>query len=178
MQTIRMLRLLVHLGVLVLFACHSEKPISSTNYGWTLVYKHNEQGELIFGQKEKVIEAVRNGLSVKVGYGVQVNEDRSIEHIADAQFLTVLSVQDTIEVFAQISPIMRQGPFRLKDTVGIKLAPGYKWLTAIGTNGMCSNVMVNTFADTIQGSNEKRRAAMWFVDYPPQFESVVKKLTL
>ncbi len=156
--------------VLILFGCASEKTIDSTDYGWKLVYKHNEQGELISGSKNKVIEAVRNGLSIKIGYGVQVNENRSIEHLAEAQFLTVLSIKDTVEVFAQISPIMRQGPFRLKDTIGIKLAPGYKWLTAIGTNGMCSNVMVNTFADTIHGSNEKRRSAMWFVDYPPKFK--------
>ncbi len=157
------------LALFFLIACGTKESQEMHKYGWSLVYKHNEQDEEIYGSKEKVIEAVRNGLSIKVGYGMRRNEHRSIEHLAEAQFLTILNIKDTTEVFAQISPIMRQGPFRLKDTVGIKLVPGYKWLTAIGTNGMCSNVMVNTFQDSINGSNENRRAAQWFVQYPPNF---------
>lgn len=157
------------LTIIVLISCSQNQTDNTSIAGWSLVYKHSKQGEQLYGSKEKVIEAVRSGLSVKVGYGMQ-GKNRSIEHVAEAQFLTILTIKDTLEVFAQISPIMRQGRFRLKDTVGIKLAPGYKWLTAIGTNDMCSNVMVNTFKDTIDGSNENRRAANWFVEYPSNFE--------
>ena len=172
-------KILLFLIIGLLASCAVKQTIDSANHGWTLVYKHDEQGNNLGGSKDKVIEAVRNGLSIKVGYGMGSKDgERSIEHTAEAQFLTVLSIKDTVEVFAQISPIMRQGRFRLKDTVGIKLVPGYKWLTAIGTNGMCSNVMVNTFTDTIQGSNENRRAANWFVDYPPNFTDRVKTLKL
>lgn len=172
-----MKRAWIILTLILLCSCNSNnlKEKETFNQGWSLVYKHDKQGQPLFGDKQKVIEAVRNGLSVKIGYGGQSNT-RSIEHVAEAQFLTILSVSDTIEVFAQISPIMRQGPFRLKDTVGIKLRPGYKWLTAIGTNGMCSNVMVNTFLDSIDGSNENRRAANWFVDYPPNFSASIESL--
>jgi len=174
-----MKRILVFLIIGLLVGCATKKSINSSSHGWILVYKHDEQGRLLGGSKDKVIEAVRNGLSIRVGYGFgSTDGERSIEHIADAQFLTVVTIKDTVEVFAQISPIMRQGRFRLKDTVGIKLVPGYKWLTAIGTNGMCSNVMVNTFADSIQGSNENRRAANWFVDYPHNFTNTVNTLKL
>jgi len=170
-------KILLFLIIGLLAGCVAKQSINSTNHGWTLVYKHDEQGKLLEGSKDKVIEAVRNGLSIKIGYGFgSTDGQRSIEHTADAQFLTVVTIKDTVEVFAQISPIMRQGRFRLKDTVGIKLVPGYKWLTALGTNGMCSNVMVNTFADSIQGSNENRRAANWFVDYPPNFTNKVNSL--
>jgi len=158
--------------------CIKKQTQAATNQGWSIVYKHDKFGKPLFGSKDKVIEAVRNGLSIKIAYGFKTKDgERSIEHAAEAQFLTILTVKDTMaEVFAQISPIMRQGPFRLQDTVGIKLVPDFKWLTAIGTNGMSSNVMVNTFADSIHGSNENRRGALWFVDYPPDFKSKVETL--
>ncbi len=141
-----------------------------------MVYKHDDHGKPLYGNKDKVIEAVQNGLSVRIGYGRQISDERSIEHVADAQFLSVLNDHDSKEVFAQISPIMRQGPYRQNDTIGIKLEAGYKWLTAIGTNGMASNVMVHTFADTLDGSNQNRRGAVWFVDYPHNFEPINKTL--
>ena len=156
--------------LLFTFSCSTDGAKNNLEHGWSLVYKHDKNGRQIFGSKQNVIDAVRNGLSVKVGYGMQRRDKRTIEHLAEAQFLTVINVKDTTEVFAQISPIMRQGPFRLQDTIGIKLVPGFQWLTAIGTNGMCSNVMVNTFEDTSDGSNQKRRGANWFVQYPPNFK--------
>ena len=162
---------------LFLLSCQTQQHENVTPLGWTLVYKHDKQGNALYGSKEKLMEAIQNGLSVRVGYGSQISEDRSIEHLSDAQFLTILKIVDQHEVYAQLAPIMRQDPFKTNDTIAIKMVPKYQWRTTIGTNGISSNVMVDKFNDSLQGSNENRRGAMWFTNYPSKFKAKNKTLT-
>ena len=160
-----------------LLACQKQHRIHQNDVGWTLVYKHDKHGNAIYGKKEKLIQAIQNGLPVKVGYGWQVDVERSLEHIADAQFLTILKVKGQHDVFAQVSPIMRQDPFKQNDSIAVKMVPEFQWRTTIGTNGISSNVMVNVFKDSLDGSNNNRRGALWFVDYPINFEPTNPSLT-
>lgn len=159
------------------WACQQRHSLPQQDVGWTLVYKHDKEGNAIFGTKEKLIQAIQNGLPVKVGYGWEVNEERSLEHLTEAQFLTILKIESQHDVFAQIPPIMRQDPFKKNDSVAIKMVPEFSWRTTIGTNGISSNVMVNVFKDSLNGSNTNRRGALWFVDYPPNFEPIDQSLT-
>ncbi len=161
----------------LLWACQQPQPLTQNDVGWTLVYKHDKQGNAIYGNKEKLIQAIQNGLPVKVGYGRQVNEERSLEHLADAQFLTILKIKGQHDVFAQVPPIMRQDPFKKNDSVAVRMVPEFQWRTTVGTNGISSNVMVNVFKDSLNGSNQNRRGALWFVDYPPNFEPINPTLT-
>ncbi|WP_282042779.1 hypothetical protein [Winogradskyella flava] len=149
--------LIILVAILVLFSCEKKRDEHTADIGWTLVYKHDKQGNRIFGNKTELIEAIQNGLSVRVGYGTEINTERSIEHIAEAQFLTILKITDQHEVFAQINPIMRQDPFRQSDTIAIKMIPEYQWRTTISTNGISSNVMINIFKDSLEGSNQISR---------------------
>ena len=71
---------------------------------WEIVYKHDENGNLINGDKSLLIEAVRLGYPIRVGFGRRSTNDTllSIEHIADAEFLTIANGK---EGFAQnLSP--------------------------------------------------------------------------
>ncbi len=170
---------LLLIALLQLFiGCEKKQSNDNNKSGWTLVYKHDKQGNAVYGTKQKLIEAIQNGLSVRVGYGRQIQEDRSLEHLADAQFLTILKIEGQHNVFAQISPIMRQDPFRQNDSIAINMVPEFMWRTTIGTNGISSNAMVNVFKDSLNGSNNNRRGAMWFVEYPPNFDPTNTTLTI
>ncbi len=160
----------------LVLSCQTKVIEESNESGWILVYKHDKQGNALYGSKEKLIEAIQNGLAVRVGYGTKISEDRSLEHIADAGFLSILKIESQHEIFAQVDPIYRQNPFRENDTIAIKMVPDNQWRTTISTNGISSNAMINIFNDSLQGSNENRRGANWFVDYPVNYEAINKSL--
>ena len=82
---------------------------SSYAQDWELVYQNDAQGKTVFGTIDNLKSAVRQGHEIRIGWGFQHPEIEkvSVEHIADAAFLTIQS--DSI-VYAQIRPIYGQTP--------------------------------------------------------------------
>jgi hypothetical protein len=76
---------------------------------WTLVYQNDAQGDRVTGSIDNLVNAVREGLPIRVGWKSQSAADskRKVEHLAEAKFLTIMS--DKV-VFAQIDPIIGQTP--------------------------------------------------------------------
>lgn len=153
------MRILIILVLLLFYSCNQ-----TTAPQWHLVYKHDAQGNAITGSKEDLKMAVRQGLPIRIGWG-RANPDRtrSIEHVADAQFLSILDGQ---EVFAQISPIRGQAPFGTLDSMGIQFRPENIWTTIKGSNGYSSNLMFNYVADTLNNmGNERPQGISWYAFY-------------
>jgi hypothetical protein len=89
-------------------------------------------GRVSAGAKEAVRDAVRAGLPLRIGWGLDIDGDGKpeVSHWADASFLTEFEG----EVFAQIEDIQRQSPMRGR--AAIALGEGrQRWTGLLGTNG-------------------------------------------
>ena len=127
---------------------------------WSLVYQNDAEGNRMEGSMEALIQAVRDGLPMRVAWSGQskTNPRIKVEHVADAKFLTIMS--DEV-VFVQIDPIIGQTPdFEERF---IELKENTSWVSIMSTNGKCDNLMRNLITGEIIGHNKVQRAITWFV---------------
>jgi hypothetical protein len=89
-------------------------------------------GKVSAGSKQRLIEAVRSGAPVRVGWELDFERDGKIDlvHWAPAHFLTVFEG----EVFAQIPPISKQEPILKTADVRLAKSPG-AWQGLLGSTG-------------------------------------------
>ncbi|WP_350293534.1 hypothetical protein [uncultured Croceitalea sp.] len=128
---------------------------------WVLVYKNNAFGEALEGNKMELVNAVRNGSPVRVGFGGRLRSDSTltIEHIFETQFITILNDN---EVYAQMEPIIGQNPLIEKDTTNI-LFRHTQWNIIVGTNGFSDRITMTLNRDSVTSQNQKNMSASWFV---------------
>lgn len=129
---------------------------------WQLVFKNDEQGKVISGNKKELRDAVRKGYPIRVGWGSRrsIDTTKSVEHFANASFLTIAN---STEVFAQIDPIIGQNPNLDSDTLTINFRERYQWSLIVGSNGFSDRLNVDTFNDTIAGHRNRATEVSWFV---------------
>ncbi|MFY0592484.1 hypothetical protein [Roseivirga sp.] len=154
-------KIFIVLLILIIAGCDSLN--NSSKEDWVLVYRHDSEEKAIFGDKERLIDAVRKGLPIRVGFGGRSSADstRSVEHITEAKFLTIL---DGKEVFAQIDPIIGQQPIRFKDGIILRFRDANQWVKIAGTNGYSTGLMTDYLNDSIVSpSKDNWRGASWFV---------------
>lgn len=142
---------------LLLTIIHCQTPNSTTS-GWQLVYKNDATGKGVFGDKAQLLDAVRLGYPIRIGWG-----STRVEHVADADFLTIFN---GTEVFAQIKPIIGQRPQVNGDSLKITFRTNNKWVKMAGTNGFSTSLMTDYLQDTIVGNGERYTATTWYVNYP------------
>lgn len=139
----------------LLSGCQSNQEPS----GWQKVFQNDAAGNTVFGDKSKLIDAVRLGYPVRIGWG-----SSRVEHVADADFLTIFEGK---EVFAQIRTIVGQAPRIDGDSLKIRFRVQHHWTKISGTNGYSTGFMTNYFTDSITGGNMDRYSATtWYVLYP------------
>jgi len=97
--------------------------INNVNSSWELTYSNDKQGQPLYGSKQKLIDAVREGKSVRIYWSGTV-----VEHLTDTFFITILGG----EVFAQIESIQGQTPSL--DPPKIELREN-QWRAIFSTNG-------------------------------------------
>ncbi|MGD1947949.1 MAG: hypothetical protein ACFB0A_17220 [Croceivirga sp.] len=148
--------LLIGVFVLLFYSCETS---SSTNGGWQMIYRNDANGQPVFGDKSKLMEAVRLGYPVRIGWGTT-----RVEHVADADFLTIFEGK---EVFAQIKTIVGQAPKINGDSLKIRFRSENHWTKIAGTNGYSTSIMTNYFQDSLVGGGVDRYSATtWYVLYP------------
>lgn len=145
--------------IVVLCACH---PQQQTTQGYHIVYKNDKEGNVISGSKQDLIDHIRSGSSIKIGWGVK-GKSHSIEHISKPIWLAVLDEQ---EVVAHLDPQV------LSKTDWESLSVNYadstlleqEWRVAISTKGSFDAV----WYDRVQGKVSKRRpqnhTMTWFAE--------------
>ena len=147
--------------VLLFFSCKESSP-DHRNTGlstWQMIYKNDQDGQALFGDKSKLIAAVRLGYPVRIGWG-----STRVEHVADADFLTIFEGK---EVFAQIRTIVGQTPRIDGDSLKIRFRVNNTWTKIAGTNGYSTGLMADHFKDTIVGGGTDRYSSTtWYVLYP------------
>ena len=83
------------LGVSLFISCYS-KPV----FDWHVVYQADKNGEQLSGDKAILINAIRSGKDIKIGWGSQ-GKNHTIEHISEPIWLAILDEQ---EVVARLDP--------------------------------------------------------------------------
>ncbi len=126
---------------------------------WRLVFAVDSTGAATHGDKEALLESVRAGLPVRVGWRVtwrlQDGRTGGVEHVADAGFLTIYQG----EVFAQLAPIVRQRPSL--DAPDITLIPSETWVGVLDSTGR----LRGTFRESGE-TRVTRVAVRWSVAEP------------
>ncbi|WP_420603660.1 hypothetical protein [Flagellimonas sp.] len=147
----------LHLLILILFcAC---QPQNHTNEGWQKVYQNDALGKTTFGDKSQLIDAVRLGYPVRIGWG-----STQVEHVTDASFITIIQGK---EVFAQINTIIGQAPQIQGGSFKIGFRAQNYWTKIAGTNGYSTSLATDYFKDSILGGNsDNASATTWYVFYP------------
>lgn len=103
--------------------------------GWQLALAVDTAGSPTFGDKAKLLDAVRAGLPVRVGWGIAWRlpdgTAGGLEHVAEAAFLTIHHG----EVFAQIAPILGQAPAAREPVVTFRTEGDRLWYALLDTTG-------------------------------------------
>ena len=92
-----MKKLLFYFAIILLFSCSGNQPQQNK---WRIVLKTDKNGTVLKGSKLELINAIRNGQDLKIGWGGK-REDLSIEHLSTPIWLAILSEK---EVMAHLDP--------------------------------------------------------------------------
>ena len=113
-----------------------------------LLLETTADGEVASGSVDAVLEAVRAGRALRVGWELRFRgpdgEEVALEHWADAGFLTIWKGH----VFAQIRDIYTQGPVMDAPAIHLGREP-HGWIAMFGTNG----TMQSLFAGSTPGTD-------------------------
>ncbi|MET1260695.1 hypothetical protein ABV409_15210 [Flagellimonas sp. DF-77] len=156
------------LWVIIGCLCSCRPEANKTAQEWRLVYKNDRHGQTLEGDKNALLEAVRQGGPIRVGWASRRQSDttKSVEHLVDAEFMTIANGK---EVFAQITPFLAQRPDLTSDTLSMTLLPSHSyWI--LGTNGTISSVGHDYIKDTVitRAPSSFRHPIGWYAQVPSE----------
>lgn len=154
MKKIYLLAILIALG-----ACMQQPSIQNE---WHVVLKTDKDGTVLQGSKQKLMNAIRNGQDLKIGWGVK-REDLSIEHLSAPIWLAILSEK---EVMTHLDPQV------LSNITWDSLAADYKdfnllqqeWRVVLTTKGDFDAVWYDRKADTVIKRWPQKHRMTWFAN--------------
>ncbi len=91
-----MKKVLFILVIALLSSCQQE----NVNSNYKIVYKNDKEGNTLKGSKEKLINCIRGGAEIKIGWGSKGKNHR-IEHLSEPIWIAIL---DESEVVAHLDP--------------------------------------------------------------------------
>ncbi len=127
-----------------------QKPDPS-NSTWKLVYYNSDEGEVLDGNLNNLINAVENGKQVRI-----VMEKDKITSAAEAQYLWV---KDDV-VYAQNN---EQVSVRVVEGKLVFQKDSYYWMFIVNTDGERDMIRWSVGAHDMRGENEDRVYIKWFV---------------
>lgn len=158
---------IVFLPLLLLWTCQdaSKKITVAASSGWDLVYKHDKNGQTIAGDKTQLIDAIRHGYSVRVGWGWERMRDDTLirlEHMAEPIFLSIIREQDIAAVI-DAHPLLenyldiQQQTFR---------EGGHIWQCVLSTTGTFNAKVYHRATGELLRDLPQRHHMSWFVEFP------------
>lgn len=128
-----------------------------------VLYKNDKNGVTLLGSKENIIDAIRKGADIKIGWQSETKV-RKIEHLSTPVWLAVLNEK---EVLAHLDPQV----FSVIDWD--KLSAAYvddkmldvEWRVVLTTSGSFDAVWYNTKADTVVRRIPQNHEMTWFARY-------------
>lgn len=126
---------------------------------WSLVYSNDENGNAVAGDLRKLIDAVRNGETVRISWTIEhpTNKNIKVEHFADATFITILCDST---VFTQIDPIVGQTP-SVRDKF-ITLKENVEWAFSASSTGNNDSMNMNKKTGDVIDHKPFKCGIKWF----------------
>ena len=149
--------MLIHLiGAASLLWC------SGVSAEWQMVYKNDREGAALAGDKAKLVAAVRQGLPIRIAWGVQRSgsPQRTVEHVAEPVFVTVVNEQ---EVFVQIPEHIAQTSYWDEELQDFD-TPAVVWRGLLATTGRFMAVWYNRATGQTIRRSPQRVVMTWFAD--------------
>ena len=154
-----MKKLLFYFAIILLFSCSGNQPQQNK---WRIVLKTDKNGTVLKGSKLELINAIRNGQDLKIGWGGK-REDLSIEHLSTPIWLAILSEK---EVMAHLDPQV------LSAIDWDSLNANYKdasllqkeWRVVLTTKGDFDAVWYDKKADTLIRRWPQKHIMTWFAN--------------
>lgn len=153
----------------VILSCNQEPSkldISPNEPGWQVVYSHDEYGNLRDGSIDSLINGIRNGYQLRVGWGWEKELGDSLvklEHLAEPLFLSIIQETD-ISVVIDAHPLLASY-VEVRDQkfhVG-----GHIWQCVLTTQGTFNAQVHNRESGELLKDWPQRQAMTWYLDYPP-----------
>ncbi len=151
-----MKKLYIILIVALFISCQQAK----TDNDWKIIYKNDKEGNTLLGSKQNVIDAIRNGADIKIGWGFQ-GKRHTIEHLSTPIWLAVL---DGKEVTARLDPHIsgtvdwENLTSTFKDTSKLK----EEWRVIITTKGEFDAIWYDRKNDTLIKRVPQNHIMTWF----------------
>ncbi len=100
---------------------------------WRLLYQHDRTGKPLQGSKDRLIDSIRYGEPIRIGWGVFHPEDaaRSVEHAIEPVFITITNQS---EVSAQLPEHIAQASYWDPDQAEFA-DPAVMWRGLVSTTG-------------------------------------------
>ncbi|PWL39716.1 hypothetical protein DKG77_02490 [Flagellimonas aquimarina] len=162
-----MKKILLFSMIIVLSSCIKQQPFSND---WDVVLKTDRDGSVLKGSKKDLINAIRNGQDLKIGWGAK-REDLSIEHLSSPIWLAILSEK---EVMAHLDPQV------LSNIDWDSLNVNYKdsdklqqeWRVVLSTKSNFDAVWYDKKADTLIRRWPQKHIMTWFAKGPVEKNAV------
>lgn len=134
--------------------------------GWTAVYRHDSDGQRVDGDIQHLIDAVRNGYAIRIGWGWQREiggRTHTLEHIATPVFLTVIE-EEHVSAVIDAHPLLERYPDLKRQKLA---APGQVWQCVLVTTGEFNARVFDWQTGANVRDWPQRQRMTWFVEYPP-----------
>ncbi len=151
--------------ILILLSCNENTFVENNdiNAKWKVAYKNNKDGSTLQGSKEILINSIRQGASVRIGWGSKGKTHR-IEHLSDPIWIAIL---DEKEVIAHLAPqvlsrIDWDSSFALYDQSDML---HQEWRVVINTDGKFDAIWYDRKENKQIKRVPQNHIITWFVDY-------------
>nr|WP_297915543.1 hypothetical protein [uncultured Allomuricauda sp.] len=154
-------------AIVFIYSCSQPKPPKNE---WHIVLKTDRDGSVLHGSKGDLINAIRNGQDLKIGWGGK-RKDFSIEHISEPIWLAILSEQ---EVMAHLDPQVLSGidwdslNASYEDTSLLQK----EWRVVLTTKGDFDAVWYDKKVDTLIRRWPQKHIMTWFAQGSQEKEGV------
>lgn len=152
-----MFRIFVLILFCLILSCKSEIKES----GYKIVYKNDKKGNTLIGSKEKLIQHIRGGAEIKIGWGSK-GKNHSIEHLAEPIWLAIL---DESEVIAHLDAqvFSKTDWENLSSNYSDSTLFNQEWRVAITTKGEFDAVWTNRNDGKLIKRIPQNHTMTWFV---------------
>lgn len=128
---------------------------------WVIALKTSKIGERLEGSKAKLIQAIRNGNDIKIGWGSK-GKSHTIEHLSEPIWLAIL---DEKEVLAKLHP--QSLPTIDWDSLNANYSNteilNQEWRVVITTKGTFDAIWYDRKLDTLIKRVPQQHSMTWFV---------------
>ncbi len=156
--------------IILSISCNKTKQEDSN---WLLVYKNDKKGNTVSGNKQNLINAIRKGSSIRIGWGAK-GKHHTIEHLSDPIWIAVL---DEKEVIAHLDPQVLSAvdwknlTANYADSTLIKK----EWRVVLDTKGNFDAIWYDPIGRKITEHRPQNHTITWFIRNV-DMQTVVKPL--